>query len=74
MSKVFKTRRNDGPNGAPPVMTKVEAEAEIAAAATATTTQPQATKGPVVLVESTPQKPKAKLSKSKSGQVHRKPS
>jgi len=62
MSKVFKNRRNDGPNAPPPA--KVEAEA---ASTSTTQTQP---KGPIVLVEGTPQKPKAK-SKSAT-QVHRK--
>jgi hypothetical protein len=70
MSKVFKSRRNDGLNARPPTTTKVEAEGKTAAAVV----QSQATKGPIVLVESTPQKPKAKLSKSKSVPVHRKPS
>jgi hypothetical protein len=63
MSKVFKGRRNDGPNVAPPV--KVEAEA---AASCSTTTQVHPMKGPIILVEGTPQKPKAK---SKSTQAHR---
>ena len=63
MSKVFKGRRNDGPN-VPPV--KVEAEAT---ASSSTTTQAHPMiKGPIVLVEGTPQKPKAK---SKSAQAHR---
>jgi len=62
MSKVFKGRRNDGAN-VPPV--KVEAEA---AASSSTATQAQPMKGPIVLVEGTPQKPKAK---SKSALVHR---
>jgi hypothetical protein len=66
MSKVFKTRRNDGP----PATTKIETEAETVAAAT----QSQASKGPIVLVEGTPQKPKAKLSKSKSFHGYKKPS
>jgi len=75
MSKVFKNRRNDGPNAPPPATTKFEAEAEIVGTAATATTQSQATKGPIVLVESTPQKPKAKLSKkSKSFHAHRKPS
>ncbi|KAI9438303.1 hypothetical protein H4582DRAFT_2076894 [Lactarius indigo] len=59
MSKVFKGRRRDG-SIAPPA--KVEAEATtttIASGSSTTTTQPQA-KGPIVLVEGTPQKPKAK--------------
>jgi len=61
MSKVFKGRRNDGPNVLP---MKVGAEA---AASSSTTTQAHAMKGPIVLVEGTPQKPKAK---SKSAQAH----
>ena len=65
MSKVFKNRRNDGPNAPPPA--KVEAETATASSS-ATQAQP---KGPIVLVEGTPQKPKAK-SKSAT-QVHRKP-
>lgn len=55
MSKVFKGRRNDGPNVVPPV--KVEAEA---AASSSTTQAHHPMKGPIVLVEGTPQKPKAK--------------
>jgi hypothetical protein len=61
MSKVFKARRNDGPI-APPV--KVEAEVT-----SRSTTQTQA-RGPIVLVEGTPQKPRVK---SKSAEVCRKP-
>jgi hypothetical protein len=62
MSKVFKGRRNDGPNMVPPA--KVEAEP---AASSSTTTQAyHPTKGPIVLVEGTPQKPKAK-SKTRAG-------
>jgi hypothetical protein len=53
MSKVFKARRNDGPS-APSV--KVEAEAMMSSSATQTQV-----KGPVVLVEGTPQKPRAKI-------------
>ena len=64
MSKVFKGRRNDGPN-VPPV--KVDSEAE-ATASSSTATQPYPMKRPIVLVEGTPQKPKAK---SKSAQAHR---
>lgn len=63
MSKAFKGRRNDGPN-VPPA--KVEAEA--AASNSSITTQTHPMKGPIVLVEGTPQKPKAK---SKSAQAHR---
>jgi hypothetical protein len=66
MSKVFKGRRNDGPN-VPPVKVDSEAEAAVAASSS-TTTQPYAMKRPIVLVEGTPQKPKAK---SKSAQAHR---
>ncbi|KAH9169527.1 hypothetical protein EDB89DRAFT_2072928 [Lactarius sanguifluus] len=55
MSKVFKGRRRNGSN-APPA--KVEAEATMTTIASSST-QPQA-KGPIVLVEGTPQKPKAK--------------
>lgn len=62
MSKVFKGRRNEGPN-APPV--KVEAEAT---SSSSTTTQTHPMKGPIVLVEGTPQKPKAK---SKSAPAYR---
>jgi hypothetical protein len=65
MSKVFKNRRNDGPNAPPSA--KVEAETATASGSTTTLAQP---KGPIVLVEGTPQKPKAK-SKSAT-QVHRK--
>ena len=61
MSKVFKARRNDGPS-APSV--KVEAEAM---SSSATQTQ---VKGPIVLVEGTPQKPRTK---SKSAEARRKP-
>jgi hypothetical protein len=64
MSKVFKSRRNDGGANVPPM--KVEADA---AASGSGTTQAQQVKGPIVLVEGTPQKPKAK---SKSSQAHRK--
>lgn len=63
MSKVFKGRRNDGPNVVPPV----KVEAEVAASSSTTTTQAHhPMKGPIVLVEGTPQKPKAK-SKSRAG-------
>jgi hypothetical protein len=48
MSKVFKGRRNDG--------VKVESEA---VASSSTTTQTHPMKGPISLVEGTPQKPKA---------------
>lgn len=65
MSKVFKGRRSDGVS-VPPV--KVEAEAFASSSSTTTTTTQAQVKGPVVLVEGTPQKPKAK---SKSTQVHR---
>ncbi|KAH9990224.1 hypothetical protein BJV74DRAFT_444881 [Russula compacta] len=54
MSKVFKGRRNDGPNAPPP---RVKVEAEVVASSS--TTQAQV-RGPIVLVEGTPQKPKAK--------------
>jgi hypothetical protein len=64
MSKVFKGRRNDGPN-VPPV--KVEEEAAASNSSTSTT-QTHPMKRPIVLVEGTPQKPKAK---SKSAQAHR---
>jgi len=64
MSKVFKGRRNDGAN-VPPV--KVEADAATNGS-TSTTQAQQPTKGPIVLVEGTPQKPKAK---SKSAQMRR---
>jgi hypothetical protein len=57
MSKVFKGRRNDGTNMAPPV--KIEVEATASSSSTSTTTQAQV-KGPIVLVQGTPQKPKAK--------------
>lgn len=63
MSKVFKGRRNDGPNAPPP---KVVEAAEPASCSTA---QAQQAKGPIVLVEGTPQKPKAK---SKSAKAHEK--
>jgi hypothetical protein len=61
MSKVFKGRRNDGPN-VPPVKVESEAAASTSSLTTTTTTTTQAhpTKGPIVLVEGTPQKPKAK--------------
>jgi hypothetical protein len=62
MSKVFKGRRNDGTNVVPPV--KVEAEA--AASSSTTTQEYHPMKGPIVLVEGTPQKPKAK-SKTRAG-------
>ena len=69
MSKVFKNRRNDGPNAPPPPAAKVEAET--AATASSSTTLAQPPKGPIVLVEGTPQKPKAK---SKfATQAHRPP-
>jgi hypothetical protein len=55
MSKVFKGRRNDGPN-VPPA--KVEPDAAASSSSNATQAQPM--KGPIVLVEGTPQKPKAK--------------
>jgi hypothetical protein len=55
MSKVFKGRRNDGPN-VPPAKVEVEA----AANSSSTATQAHPMKGPIVLVEGTPQKPKAK--------------
>lgn len=64
MSKVFKGRRNEGTS-----MPPVKIETETATTATTTTTQAQV-KGPIVLVQGTPQKPKAK---SKSAQTHRKP-
>ena len=57
MSKVFKGRRNDGPN-APP---RVKVETEVVVVASSSTTQTQV-RGPIVLVEGTPQKPnKAKV-------------
>ncbi|KAH9000602.1 hypothetical protein EDB86DRAFT_3135249 [Lactarius hatsudake] len=61
MSKVFKGRRRNGSN-APPA--KVEAEATMTTIASSSA-QPQA-KGPIVLVEGTPQKPKAKARKQKA--------
>jgi hypothetical protein len=61
MSKVFKARRNDGPS-APPVKVEVEVMSH-------STTQAPNVKGPIVLVEGTPQKPKVK---SKSAAVCRK--
>ncbi len=64
MSKVFKGWRNDGGANVPPM--KVEAEVTVSGSST---TQAQQVKRPIVLVEGTPQKPKAK---SKSSQAHRK--
>lgn len=65
MSKAFKGRRRNGSN-APPA--KIEAEtiaaATSSATSTVTTTQAQA-KRPIVLVEGTPQKPKAKARSKK---------
>jgi hypothetical protein len=56
MSKVFKGRRNDGPN-----VPAVKVEAEAAAGSSSTATQAHPMKGPIVLVEGTPQKPKGKV-------------
>jgi hypothetical protein len=64
MSKVFKGRRSDGTN-----MPPVKIEAEVAASSSTITTQ-ALVKGPIVLVQGTPQKPKAK---SKTAQAHGKP-
>jgi len=63
MSKVFKGRRRNGSNALP---AKVEAETRTTTIGTSSssTTQGQP-KGPIVLVESTPQKPKAKLHNKK---------
>ena len=69
MSKVFKNRRNDGPTVPPPA--KADAETATATATASSSTTRAQPKGPIVLVEGTPQKPKAK-SKSAT-QVHRKP-
>ena len=59
MSKVFKGRRNDGSHVAPPV--KVEAETVASSSTTTTTRAHHSMKGPIVLVEGTPQKQKAKV-------------
>jgi hypothetical protein len=69
MSKVFKGRRNDGTN-VPPVKVVVEAEVAASGSSNTTTTQAQQVKGPIVLVQGTPQKPKAK---SKPAPAHRNP-
>jgi hypothetical protein len=66
MSKVFKNRRNDGPNAPPPVKVEVEAASGGSQSLAAGTQAPA--KGPVILVEGTPQKPKAKSSKFAQGQ------
>ena len=70
MSKVFKNRRNDGPN-APPPPVKVEVEAASGGCQSSAPGTQAPAKGPIVLVEGTPQKPKAKS--SKSAQAQRKP-
>jgi len=68
MSKVFKNRRNDGPNAPPPPPVKVEVEAASGGSQSFAPGTQAPAKGPVVLVEGTPQKPKAKSSKSAQGQ------
>jgi hypothetical protein len=72
MSKVFKNRRNDGPNAPPPPPppppVKVEVEAASGGSQSLAAGTQAPAKGPVVLVEGTPQKPKAKSSKSAQGQ------